>query len=125
MLRIPRYPGQPPTYAVCYDPKTFPFPKPVLALQRRVEERLAGKLKAAGKDPALARGGFARVGLGGSANTPAAAPISPAVLPEASEAADPDDRAIKTAKRRKSSRRSTRSGRLSTINTAPLDTVLG
>ncbi len=45
----------------------FPtIPAPVRRLQARVEGDLAAKLVAAGKDPAPARGAFARLGLAGS-----------------------------------------------------------
>ena len=46
-------------------------------------------------------------------------------IPEPAVAPDPDDEAIKTRQRRKSSRVRQRSGRLSTTDTAPLGTVLG
>ncbi len=52
-----------------------------------------------------------------------AAPIpsipEPAVMP------DPDDEALKATTRRRTAERRQRSGRLSTINTAPQGTVLG
>jgi len=54
------------------------------------------------------------------------APVPP--LPEIKEPAvmpDPDDKAIKAEKRRRFARVRQRSGRLSTINTAPQGTVLG
>ena len=57
-----------------------------------------------------------------SAPAPVEAPppiAEPAVLP------DPDDKSIKNAKRRKAAERRQRSGRLSTINTAPSSTALG
>lgn len=53
----------------------------------------------------------------------APAPIPP--IPEPAVMPDPDDQALKVAKRRKSAQARQRSGRLSTINTAPLGTVLG
>ena len=53
----------------------------------------------------------------------ASAPIPP--IPEPAVMPDPDDQAIKAEKRRKFAAVRQRSGRLSTINTAPLGTVLG
>ena len=53
----------------------------------------------------------------------AVAPIPP--TPEPAVMPDPDDKAIKAEKRRKFARIRQRSGRLSTINTEPLGTVLG
>lgn len=53
----------------------------------------------------------------------AVAPRPP--IPEPAVAPDPDDKAIKARQRRKSATVRQRSGRLSTIDTAPLGTVLG
>ncbi len=50
-------------------------------------------------------------------------PLPP--IPEPAVAPDPDDRAIKAAQRRRFAEQRQRSGRLSTINTAPQGTVLG
>lgn len=47
------------------------------------------------------------------------------VIPEPAVAPDPDDKAIKIAKRRKVAQRAQRSGRISTINTEPQSTTLG
>ena len=58
-----------------------------------------------------------------AAPAPAPAPIPP--IPEPAVAPDPDDKAIKARQRRKSATVRQRSGRLSTIDTAPLGTVLG
>lgn len=51
------------------------------------------------------------------------APLPP--IPEPAVMPDPDDKAIKTEKRRRFARLRMRSGRLSTFNTAPGETVLG
>ncbi len=51
------------------------------------------------------------------------APLPP--IPEPAVMPDPDDKALKVAQRRKSAQRRQRSGRLSTMNTAPGGTVLG
>ena len=50
-------------------------------------------------------------------------PLPP--IPEPAVMPDPDDKAIKAEKRRRFARVRQRSGRLSTINTAPQGTVLG
>ena len=50
---------------------------------------------------------------------------TPPPIPEPAVAPDPDDKAIKARQRRKSATVRQRSGRLSTIDTAPLGTVLG
>ncbi len=50
---------------------------------------------------------------------------APPQIPEPAVAPDPDDKAIKARQRRKSAGVRQRSGRLSTINTAPQGTVLG
>ena len=50
-------------------------------------------------------------------------PIPP--IPEPAVAPVPDDQALKAKKRREFARTRQRSGRLSTINTAPQGTVLG
>lgn len=52
-----------------------------------------------------------------------AAPIPP--IPEPAVMPDPDDQALQLNKRRKFAAARQRSGRLSTINTAPQGTVLG
>ncbi len=50
---------------------------------------------------------------------------SPPPIPEPAVAPDPDDKAIKSAQRRRGARRRQQSGRLSTINTGSQNTVLG
>lgn len=59
--------------------------------------------------------------LFGSPKPPAAIPP----IPEPALMPDPDDQAIKRNQRRKFAAARQRSGRLSTINTAPQGTVLG
>ena len=99
MLKIPRHPAQPPTYAMCFDPAS-----------------IFGAI-------ASIAGSF----IGGRSKSVSAAPAAepPPPIPEPAVAPDPDDKAIKTAKRRRVAERRLRSGRLSTINTAPQGTVLG
>ena len=119
LMKISRHYGTPPTYAACFDPKTFGTrrPKALLDLEHRVEEGLAAQLKRAGHDPALVQGGFARLResrLGGSSATPAAA---------AEKSLEGKPAVRETRSRRRSRKR--RGGRLSTVNTGPKDTVLG
>lgn len=57
----------------------------------------------------------------GGAKPPAPLPV----IPEPAVAPDPDDKAIKIAKRRKVAQRAQRSGRLSTQNVEPQSTTLG
>lgn len=52
-------------------------------------------------------------------------PLALPPIPEPAVAPDPDDKAIKASERRKAAQRRQRSGRLSTMNTEPKDTVLG
>ena len=97
--KISRTYGAEPIYAVCFDPGS-----------------IIGAI-------ASIAGSF----IGGRSKSVSAAPAAeaPPPIPEPAVAPDPDDKAIKTAKRRRVAERRLRSGRLSTINTAPQGTVLG
>ncbi len=101
--KISRTYGAPPSYTVCFDPASI-----IGAVVGIASKFIGGGSKSS------------------SAPAAAAAAEAPPPIPEPAVLPDPDDKALKNAKRRKTAQRRQRSGRLSTINTdESLSTVLG
>ena len=100
--KISRTYGAPPTYAVCFDPAT-------------IIGAITGAISI----------GSSLFGGSKKSSSPAAVAEAPPPIQEPAVLPDPDDKALKNEKRRRAAQRRQRSGRLSTINTEPQDTVLG